>query len=112
EGVTMHTCEVYASLALPGPEPLRAALAGDAPVIALVHSGEAARRFEELCAQWGIAPARVHLAAIGPRVLKDLKSPWASARTATEPSDAALLALAHQMCQEFTQGSTQADNQT
>lgn len=113
-GTTMTTCEVYASEPLPENAKLRAALSGSPrrPCIALLHSGEAATRFEALCRVWSIPTGDVHLAAIGPRVSARLNAGWASVRNASAPNDAALLALAAQMCQEVGRGSTQADNHT
>ncbi|MED5544421.1 MAG: uroporphyrinogen-III synthase [Pseudomonadota bacterium] len=114
EGVTMTTREVYASEALPAPEALRQRLCdmSQGAVLVLLHSGEAAVRFEDLCREWGLATGAIHLVAIGPRVSARLHSPWGSVRCAPEPSDAALLALAAQMCQEAFSGSIQVDNQT
>lgn len=108
-GVTMETREVYASQPVPPPEGLLAAL--EAPCIVLLHSGEAARRFEALCTQREIARNHVHVVAIAARVCEPLAPGWASQDIAAEPSDTALLALAARMCQDMRSGSTQADNQ-
>ncbi len=117
EQVTMTTCTLYASEPRPGDEALRDILAKAAqrPVVALLHSGEAATRLEALCRSWGLgdlATHAIHLAAIGPRVSARLEASWAAVRDAERPEDGALLALAAQMCQEVASGSIQADNQT
>lgn len=109
-GVTITTCEVYASEAAPFPAGMEAAL--NAPCIVLLHSGEAAARFESFCKERKIARERVHLAAIGARVTQRLEAGWARLEVSPEPSDAALLALAARMCQDMPSGSVQADNQT
>lgn len=112
-GVTIATREVYASEALPACEGLhRELLHAQEGLVALLHSGEAAARFEELCLAWEIPTHFVHLAAIGPRVSSRLHARWGRVQDAIEPSDTALLALAAQMCQEIATGSVQADNHT
>lgn len=103
EGVTVTTREVYASEPLPLPDELAAILA--APALILLHSGEAAAHFAALCDAAGIARERLQLAAIGPRVAARAGTGWSALESASEPSDAALLALAAQMCEETPSGS-------
>ncbi|KQM14786.1 uroporphyrinogen-III synthase [Novosphingobium sp. Leaf2] len=91
--------EVYASEPVPLPDGLAHALA--APVLALLHSGEAAVRLAQLCDEAGIARSHIHLAAIGPRVGRRAGTGWTRVRSAASPDDAALLALAAQMCQDI-----------
>ncbi|PNU04272.1 uroporphyrinogen-III synthase [Novosphingobium guangzhouense] len=108
--VTITTREVYASEALPVPAGLIEALRAPAPqpvpaaVIALLHSGEAAARFAQICDEAAIARGSIRLAAIGPRVAAHAGAGWAAVRSARRPDDAALLALAQQMCQEAAYG--------
>ena len=102
-GIAVTTREVYASEPLPLPAELAARLGG--PALVLLHSGEAAARFAQACDAAGIERARIRLAAIGPRVAARAGSGWAALRSAPEPSDAALLALAARMCQEALSGS-------
>jgi uroporphyrinogen-III synthase len=97
-GTTLAERVLYASEPLPLPPPLAALLAGGA-VVAL-HSGEAARHFAALCTHRGLDRARIALAAIGPRVAAAAGTGWAALAAAPRPDDDALLALAHQMCQE------------
>ena len=96
--VTVVTREVYASEALPAPPALIEALTS--PVLALLHSGEAAARFAQVCDEAAIPRSRIRLAAIGPRVAARAGEGWAQVRSAARPDDAALLALAQQMCQD------------
>tara|TARA_R110002167_G_scaffold281221_1_gene486636 strand:- start:245 stop:961 length:717 start_codon:yes stop_codon:yes gene_type:complete len=103
EGVTVTTREVYSSEPLPLPAELAAILA--APALILLHSGEAAAHFAALCDAAGIARDRLQLAAIGPRVAARAGTGWHTLKSAPEPSDAALLALAAQMCEETASGS-------
>lgn len=101
-GVQVITREVYASEPLPLPGGLAGDLAGALarPCVALLHSGEAAARLGALCKESGIARAQVRIAAIGPRVAARAGQGWARVESAAQPDDAALLALARQMCQE------------
>ena len=101
-GVTVTTREVYASEALPFPRELVRLLAS--PAVILLHSGEAAAHFAGGCTENGIDRGHLSLAAIGPRVAERAGTGWAVLRSASEPSDAALLALALQMCQDTGHG--------
>lgn len=97
-GVTVTERVVYAS----EPQPMPPALAEllRRPAVVMLHSGEAARHFAELCDSSGIARAALALAAIGPRVAEAAGDGWNAVACAARPSDTALLALAGQMCQE------------
>lgn len=97
-GVTMTTREVYASDPLPLPPDLTQLLA--APAVILLHSGEAALHFTRECSRNRIDRSHLALAAIGPRVAARAGTGWAALRSASEPSDSALLAMAVQMCQD------------
>ncbi|CCA94137.1 uroporphyrinogen-III synthase [Novosphingobium sp. PP1Y] len=97
-GVTMTTREVYASEPLPLPADLKRLLT--APCVVLLHSGEAAAHFAQCVEASGIDRGTVSLAAIGPRVAERAGDGWAALHSADEPSDAALLVLASQMCQD------------
>lgn len=102
EGVTVTTREVYASEAAPFPPELVSLLAR--PAVILLHSGEAAAHFAKDCDETGIDRGHLSLAAIGPRVAARAGAGWAALRSAAEPNDAALLALASQMCQDTGDG--------
>lgn len=97
-GVTMTTRVVYASVPLPMSDALRRALAQ--ACVVLLHSGEAARHFASLCEQVGVDRSCIALAVIGPRVAPLCGPGWHALEIAAPPSDAALLALAGQMCQD------------
>jgi len=96
--VTMETREVYASVPMPMGKRLDQAL--ERPAVVMIHSGDAGEHFAAICHEAGIDRSQIALALIGPRVLPHAKDGWASVQVAEYPSDAALLALAKQMCQD------------
>lgn len=98
DGVTMQTREVYATDPLSMDETLQRTL--QAPAVVMLHSGEAAGHFNIICTQAAIVRSRIRLATIGPRVAAMAGAGWGRIETAPEPSDAALLALAREMCQD------------
>ncbi|MEJ2456886.1 MAG: uroporphyrinogen-III synthase [Novosphingobium sp.] len=102
-GITVTTREVYASEPLPMPAELAERLS--TPALILLHSGEAAAHFAQLCNGAGIDRRNVRIATIGPRVSARAGNGWAMLCTADRPDDAALLALAAQMCEEARSGS-------
>lgn len=102
-GITVLTRTVYDARALPLADALRAALRE--PVVVMLHSGEAATHFAALCDDAGVERARIALATIGPRVTQCAGQGWSSVETAPQPSDAALLALAREMCQDAGRGA-------
>lgn len=102
-GVTMAERVVYASRALPMPDALAQMLR--APAVVMLHSGEAARHFAAECERLGVARSNLSLAAIGPRVAEAAGAGWARLELAASPDDAALLALAREMCQMGPRGS-------
>ncbi|MBV1690720.1 uroporphyrinogen-III synthase [Novosphingobium sp. G106] len=95
--VSMQERVVYASEPLPLPEAFRALLR--TPALVMLHSAEAAHRFAALCDKHHVDRSNVALAALGPRVARAAGSGWAALQAAEAPSDAAMLALARQMCQ-------------
>lgn len=100
--VTMVTREVYASDPLPMDDALAQVL--EQPAVVMLHSGEAAAHFAAICLKAAVDHTQIALAVIGPRVAEMAENlsetPWSKVVIAAEPSDAALLALAHEMCQE------------
>lgn len=96
-GIELVEQVVYAAQALPLPAAL-AAQVGKPAVIAL-HSAEAARRLALLVSE----RRQLSLACLGPRVAEAAGSGWAAVRMAPQPDDAALLALAAEMCQTHGQ---------
>lgn len=97
-GVSIAERVVYDSRPVPMPDAL-AELLGSAAVIA-VHSAEAARQLRAQCEARRIDRSRLTLATIGPRVVAAAGSGWREVRPAAQPSEAALLALACEMCKE------------
>ncbi|WP_068077226.1 uroporphyrinogen-III synthase [Novosphingobium lentum] len=97
EGVTVDTLIVYAARPVAIAAPLAALLA--APCVVLLHSAEAARHVAHECDRIGIARANVQLACLAPRIAAAAGTGWHTVASAGRRDDAALLALARQMCQ-------------
>ena len=97
-GVTIETREVYASVPLPIAPALEKRLTS--PAVVLLHSGEAASHFEAICTAASVNRSQISLVTIGPRVTRLLSEGWHRIETAPQPSDAALLALAQEMCKD------------
>lgn len=98
DGITIVERIVYVSQPLPMPHALAELLSE--PAVVALHSGEAARQFRRECKARAIDLSRLSLAAIGPRVAQAAGLGWRSIRHAAHPNEAALLALAHEMCKE------------
>lgn len=96
-GVTMIERVVYDSKTLPMADALVRLMTTQA--IVMLHSAAAARHFTAELERNDIAQAAIHLAALGPRIAEAAGLGWASVRSAESPNDAALLALAAQLCQ-------------
>ncbi len=90
---------VYASEPLPMPPALAEMLRQ--PAVIAVHSAEAARHLRDECETRQIDRSQLSLAAIGPRVVETAGPGWRAARSAAAPSEAALLALACEMCKDY-----------
>jgi uroporphyrinogen-III synthase len=97
EGVEIIERVVYAATPLPMPTALVDLLRE--PAVILLHSAEAARHFAGLCDTHDIDRTPLSLVTIGPRVAAATASGWRAVATAERPDDAALLALARQMCE-------------
>lgn len=98
--ITLIERIAYASEPLPMPAALAALLGG--PCVVLLHSAEAARHFANECARTGLSRSHLTLATIGARVTAAAGPGWASATSAEQPDETALLALARQLCQSAT----------
>jgi len=96
-GIAILTRVVYRLDYRPLSPPLIAGL--EQGGIALLHSAEAAAHFAAECRRLAIPRDRLALATIGPRVALAAGSGWTRVASAPAPTDAALLALAHEMCQ-------------
>ena len=101
DGITLTERVVYASEPQPIPEALARLLSTRAlpRVLVLLHSAEAARHFAAECDRLGIARARIHLVALGPRIAAAAGQGWSAIATAEQASDQALLALCQRLCQ-------------
>ena len=101
DGITLTERVVYASEPQPIPEALARLLTAHAlpRMLVLLHSAEAARHFAAECDRLGIARARLHLVALGPRIAAAAGQGWAAIATAEQASDQALLALCQRLCQ-------------
>ncbi len=99
-GIVLVTRIVYESAALPMSPELELALregSEEGPVV-LLYSAEAARHFSAECERLGVDKARIALATLGPRIAAAAGQGWAQVRSAAAPNEAALLALAQDMC--------------
>ena len=66
--------------------------------VVLLHSAELARHFAAECERLGLSRDRLELVLIGPRLLPAAGDRWRAIHIAERPDDAALLALAAQVC--------------
>jgi len=98
EGIEIVTVVVYRAQ----PRPLPASLAETlhAGCLVLLHSAEAARHFASEVKRLGLPRADIALAALAPRIAEAAGEGWAALRSARQPNDPALLALAREMCHE------------
>ncbi len=101
-GVTIEARIVYTVRPLPIEAPLARTLSGGA--IVLLHSGEAASHFAQECDRLGLPRSAIALACLAPRIADMAGDGWAACRHAPSTDDAALLALAEQMCQSGLPG--------
>ncbi len=95
--ITLIERTAYVSEPLPMPAAL-GELLGE-PCVVLLHSAEAARHFANECARAQFSRGHLTLAAIGSRVTAAAGPGWASASSAEQADESALLALARQLCQ-------------
>lgn len=96
-GVSLTERVVYETAPLPIGPALADQLARGAVI--LLHSAAAASHFAREADRLDMNRAALHLAALGPRIAEAAGSDWGSLVTAREASDAALLALARELCQ-------------
>jgi uroporphyrinogen-III synthase len=68
--------------------------------LVLLHSAAAARHFAAECDRIGVARGGISLAALGPRIAAAAGQGWRQVACAEEPREAALLALARDLCHE------------
>jgi uroporphyrinogen-III synthase len=89
--------DVYEVRALPISGSAQVSLRAGSPCV-LLHSAAAARHFAAEVDRLGLDRGAIQLACIGPRVAAAAGDGWARVDSAPQPSDAALLALARDMC--------------
>ncbi len=94
---TVTARAVYDVRALPITGSAQVSLRAGNPCV-LLHSAAAARHFAAEVDRLGLDRGAVQLACIGPRVAAAAGEGWAKVQSAPQPSDAALLALARDMC--------------
>jgi len=97
-GLTIGTAIVYEAKDLALSDEAATLLRGGALV--LLHSGAAARRLAAECDRLAIHRRDIALAALSPRIAEAVGPGWAALRSAAEPTEAALLALAREMCHD------------
>lgn len=97
-GVTFDTVIAYHSVTLPLDPAAPLLASGEALV--LLHSAAAARHFAAECDRLGLARSAIALAALGPRIAAAAGEGWGAVHTAARPDEAALLALASELCQK------------
>lgn len=96
EEVTVEDRVVYRAAPLPLSHGATEHIRGGAVV--LLHSAEAARRLASECDRLAIERSRISLAALAPRVAEAAGEGWEAVAVAADVTDAALLAMASDMC--------------
>ena len=91
---SIQAIAVYRSAELPPPEALES-IAGQC---AAIHSPRAAERLQALLNERAVAKATVRLACISDAAARAAGEGWEHKRTADQPTDDALLALAATLC--------------
>jgi len=95
-GVTVTERVVYASE--PGPIPPDLAEQLLRPALILLHSAAAARHFASECDRLSLSRGQLALVTIGPRVSEAAGAGWLRCASAEQPSEAALLEKARDLC--------------
>jgi uroporphyrinogen-III synthase len=90
----IHVIPVYRSAELASPPAFREI---EDRVVAL-HSPRAGARVAQTADDFGLDRTRISLAAISPEAAEAAGTGWQAIRSATEPSDPALLAIAAELC--------------
>lgn len=96
EGVTVDEVIVYRVSGTTISSDLSGILATDC--IVLLHSAEAGKHFASEVDRLAIARGNITIVTLGPRISAVVGGGWAGVNTAEAPNDAALLALARQLC--------------
>lgn len=101
-GCSIETVIAYESVPLPLPGEVAERLGGGALV--LLHSAAAARHFAAECDRLAVHRGDIRLAALASRIGDAAGTGWAALRWAAEPNEAALLAVAREMCHDLPSG--------
>lgn len=102
DGIEIVPVVAYRSEWIPVPRGVNEAL--DPGSIILLHSALSAEHFRSEVQRLGLDLATLRLAALGPRIAEAAGEGWASVHSSSEPSDAALLALARDLCHDSFPG--------
>jgi uroporphyrinogen-III synthase len=70
------------------------------PCVALAHAAGALSDLHALLTRHGLNKCQIRVAAMSPRIAQSANSGWESLTAAPTPSDAALLALAADLCRQ------------
>jgi uroporphyrinogen-III synthase len=97
-GVVVVDVVVYAAQPLPLAQSAIELIRRE-PVLALLHSAQAARHFAAQCTALDLPRHTIALACLAPRIAQAAGENWRTVATASRPDDEALLPLAQQMCQ-------------
>ena len=97
-GVIIETVIAYESIGLRLTDAAAALLRPRALV--LLHSATASRQLAAECDRLAIHRGDIALAALSMRIAESAGAGWAALRSAAEPTEAALLALAREMCHD------------
>lgn len=92
DGVEIHTCVAYESVALPLSTSIANTLSKGA--IVLLHSAAAASHFAKECQRLALDRAQISLAVLGPRIVPAAGEGWRSIHVPPAPTDNALLEMA------------------
>ncbi|MDN3644816.1 uroporphyrinogen-III synthase [Pontixanthobacter aestiaquae] len=87
---------VYEARPVSIPKPMATILRDRA--IVLLHSAVAAEHFAIECSRLAVQKSNIRIAALGPRIAEAAGEGWEQVAVAGRPSDAALLALAENLC--------------
>lgn len=98
EGITIDTRVVYRTAPLDLANDI-ASMMRESGGVALLHSGEAAKRLRAECERLGIDRSAITLAVLGPRIAELAGDGWEAVHTAPQPLDVELLAMAQALCQ-------------
>ncbi len=98
EGIEIETVVVYKTVPLDISEAVAARLRAGG--VALLHSGEAAKRLSAECERMDVPRSLVRIAALAPRIAEAAGDGWGAVHVSPHPIDGELLELAEGLCQQ------------